>query len=356
MASTNGRDVERLNERRGVIRGGLLVLAIPQGAIGLWALFAPSGWYENFPGAGRSWLPAYGAFDEHLASDVGAFLLALAVLLVFAAIYMERRLIRVALGTYLVFAVPHLVFHLGADDRLVATGDQIASGVSVALTVALPIALLFLSRQRPAHADTAAPTGRTHGALEPASGAIGRFGAWYARRRYGAALAPAGVWAHRPRLSLGYGALELAAERSHEVDERLKLLGETKAAAVVGCEWCMDFGSSLSRAHGLGDEQLRDLPRYRESDAYSELEKTVLDYAAAISATPAGDAAAPRERLRRQLDDAQLVELTAAIAIENLRARFNHALGVESQGFSEGEFCVVPEREPAGNGAFATRA
>lgn len=47
--------------------------------------------------------------------------------------------------------------------------------------------------------------------------------------------------------------------------------------------------------------------------------------------------------LRKHLDEPQLVELTATIAWENWRARFNHALGVEAHGFTEGAFCPVPE-------------
>ena len=55
-------------------------------------------------------------------------------------------------------------------------------------------------------------------------------------------------------------------------------------------------------------------------------------------------------RLREHFDDAQMVELTNVIAIENFRARFNHALGLEPQGFAEGAACVVPELAAAGNG------
>ena len=49
-------------------------------------------------------------------------------------------------------------------------------------------------------------------------------------------------------------------------------------------------------------------------------------------------------RLRRHFDEAQIVDLTAAIAIENLRARFNDALGIPPAGFSEGAFCPMPVR------------
>ena len=50
--------------------------------------------------------------------------------------------------------------------------------------------------------------------------------------------------------------------------------------------------------------------------------------------------------LRQHFNEAQMVELTAAIAWENYRARFNHAFGVEAQGFSEGAYCPMPERTP----------
>ncbi len=54
------------------------------------------------------------------------------------------------------------------------------------------------------------------------------------------------------------------------------------------------------------------------------------------------------DRLRAELDEPQLVELTNIIALENYRARFNWAFGIEGQGFSEGAFCVRPEaREEA---------
>jgi alkylhydroperoxidase family enzyme len=36
---------------------------------------------------------------------------------------------------------------------------------------------------------------------------------------------------------------------------------------------------------------------------------------------------------RRHFSEAQIVELTAAVALENFRSKFNVALGVESQGF-----------------------
>ena len=94
----------------------------------------------------------------------------------------------------------------------------------------------------------------------------------------------------------------------------------------------------------MTEAQLRDLPAYWKSAAFSPLEKLVLDYAVAITATPVEVPDALFDRLRQHFAEAQLVELTAAIAWENYRARFDHAFGIEAQGFSEGAYCPLPER------------
>jgi alkylhydroperoxidase family enzyme len=96
----------------------------------------------------------------------------------------------------------------------------------------------------------------------------------------------------------------------------------------------------------VNEKQLLYLASHRDSDAFDDLEKAVLDYAVALTRTPADASDALVERLRRDLTDEQLVELTAAIAWENFRARFNRGFDVAAQGFSEGAFCPVPERHP----------
>jgi len=70
----------------------------------------------------------------------------------------------------------------------------------------------------------------------------------------------------------------------------------------------------------------------------------VLDLAVAMARTPCDVPEELRGRLRARLDEAQLVELTAAIAWEHYRSRFNRVFGVQPVGFSEGAFCVLPER------------
>ena len=49
-------------------------------------------------------------------------------------------------------------------------------------------------------------------------------------------------------------------------------------------------------------------------------------------------------------DDAQIVELAAAIAWEQFRSRFNRVFDVGSQDFSAGAFCPMREYPPTRQG------
>ncbi len=162
------------------------------------------------------------------------------------------------------------------------------------------------------------------------------------------AIGPLEAYALHPRLLLGYGAFEEATARLHGVPARLKALAELKAATMSTCAYCVDISSEIARRAGVGDEQLLALPRYRDSDRFDAVEKLVLDYAAAISRTPVEVSDELVARLREHFDDAQLVELTNVIALENMRGRFNHALGFGAPGFSAGMVCAVPERSVEG--------
>ena len=180
---------------------------------------------------------------------------------------------------------------------------------------------------------------------EREAGPFGRYAYRLYRRRFGEAAEPLTVMAHHPRLLLGYGMFELAFERSTLVDERLKSLAVLKAATRVGCEFCIDVGLTLGHAEGVTEEQLRELPDFEWSEAFSPLEKLVLWCAAAVTKTPADVPGELFDALCEHFNEAQLVELTAAIALENYRARFNHAFGIGSQGFSEGSYCAIPEAQ-----------
>ena len=158
---------------------------------------------------------------------------------------------------------------------------------------------------------------------------------------------PLELLAHAPELLRGCLAHQQAAAEASRVPTRLKHLAELKAATLTNCEYCIDLGSQISRRAGLSDELLLALPFYRTSPLFTELEKLVLDYAVAVTRTPVEVSEELFAELREHFDEAQLVELTHAIALENLYGRFNLALGIGAAGFSEGSVCAIPERVPA---------
>ena len=190
--------------------------------------------------------------------------------------------------------------------------------------------------------------GRIEGVPEGEAGLLGRLAYGFSRRRFGKVLGSLGVMARHRGVLAGNAAMELALERSGRVEDRLKQLAETKVALLVGCEFCIDIGSMLGRKSGVTEEQLRELTRFREGAAFSPLERLVLEYAVGMTKTPAEIPDELFGALRERLEEPALVELTAAIAWENYRARFNHAFGLGPQGFSEGAYCPLPETAVTG--------
>ena len=114
---------------------------------GVWALLAPQSYYDDFPGGGRSWVLAFPPYNEHLVRDVGGLTHSLAVLLVFAAIILERRLIQAVSVAAMVYAVPHFAFHVAHLEEW-STGDQVAGTVALVLFMAIPLVLLLLATVR----------------------------------------------------------------------------------------------------------------------------------------------------------------------------------------------------------------
>ena len=177
--------------------------------------------------------------------------------------------------------------------------------------------------------------------LDPPKTLSYRIGARIARRRYGVMLDPGAAIAHNMTVGRSYALFELGVERWRALGHGLKDLAVMAAAAKIGCAWCMDFGYWESTVkHEVPAEKIRAVPGWRDSEAFNGLERLVLEYAEAMTDTPPTVTDEMVERLRAQLSDAQLVELTAIVAVENLRSRINAALGLTAQGFKDR--CEMP--------------
>ena len=163
---------------------------------------------------------------------------------------------------------------------------------------------------------------------------------WYSRRRFGAVADPAAAMGHNMRLLMTDARHEMSLQKWDKLDPTLKALAEMAAAVAIGCSWCVDFGYWINTSRGTDPVKLQNVPQWRKSGVYTDLERKVMAYAEAATATPPAVTDEMVADLRRHLDDAALVELTMMIAVENQRSRFNSALGLTSQGFKDR--CEIP--------------
>jgi alkylhydroperoxidase family enzyme len=141
------------------------------------------------------------------------------------------------------------------------------------------------------------------------------------------------AWHNRKVLNFSF-SVGRKAEKWDQCDENLKSFAHMAAVSLVGCSFCLDLGYFMAHNEGLDETKAREVPRWRESDVFTPLERDVMEYAEAMSQTPPTVTDELSARLLDQLGAPALVELTAYVALANLFARSNIALGVTSQGFS----------------------
>ena len=171
-------------------------------------------------------------------------------------------------------------------------------------------------------------------------GAYGAVMTRVARRMWGQVPDNAYVlWHNLPVLKPVFG-FEQKVGRWKALDPHLRAYAEMASAGAIGCSWCLDFGDFIAHTQGLDEAKVREVPRWRESEVFTDLECEVMAYAEAMTVTPPEVTDEMVASLDEQLGHAAVVELTMMVAVENERSRFNSAMGLASQGFSD--VCELP--------------
>jgi len=123
-------------------------------------------------------------------------------------------------------------------------------------------------------------------------------------------------------------------------DASLKTFAHMAVAAQVGCSWCLDINYFAALNQNLDLTKASQVPRWRESQVFTPLEREVMEYAEAMTNTPTTVTDDLSASLLDRLGPAALVELTVFIGFANLAARCNTAHGITSQGYSDA--CEIP--------------
>ncbi|HEX2358638.1 MAG TPA: hypothetical protein VHH72_02345 [Solirubrobacterales bacterium] len=141
------------------IRVALIYLAVTMGWVAIYILVAPRTFYDDFPGWAQ-WVSALPPYNEHLLRDFGAAGLGLTVLVVLAAVWMDRRLVQAAAVAIFVGTLPHAIYHSTTTEHF-STADNLLSLGGLYLQALLPLAILYLAsagQQRRAARPAPAPT------------------------------------------------------------------------------------------------------------------------------------------------------------------------------------------------------
>jgi AhpD family alkylhydroperoxidase len=164
---------------------------------------------------------------------------------------------------------------------------------------------------------------------------------WNQKRKYGAVLDSALLWARSPKVFLGvallYGAID---RRSSPVAPALRSFLTVRVSQLNGCRFCVDLNSATALKRGITIEKLDALAAWQTSNLFSARERAALAYAEAVTLPDRGVDDALMAELKQYFDDDAVIELTALIAFQNMSSKFNSALAVPPQGF-----CRTPSVE-----------
>ncbi|MCZ0998361.1 carboxymuconolactone decarboxylase family protein [Streptomyces mirabilis] len=123
-------------------------------------------------------------------------------------------------------------------------------------------------------------------------------------------------------------------------DASLKTFAHMAVAAQVGCSWCLDVNYFHALNQNLDLTKASQVPRWRQSEVFTPLERDVMEYAEAMTNTPTTVTDELSARLLDRLGPAAMVELTVFIGFANFATRCNTAHGITSQGYSDA--CEIP--------------
>lgn len=138
-------------------RSLLLPLAITGFITGMWAYLWPRHWYDTFPGVGLRWLPSLGPYNPHVAAEVGALYLGLALLAVLAIVHITNAvLVRASAGAWTIFNLLHVAFHLRML-HMYDVRDQILTSVALSAVLLASLGALLGGARR-----QVPPTGAEH--------------------------------------------------------------------------------------------------------------------------------------------------------------------------------------------------
>ncbi|MFE4823017.1 carboxymuconolactone decarboxylase family protein [Streptomyces sp. NPDC056704] len=159
-------------------------------------------------------------------------------------------------------------------------------------------------------------------------------------KQLGAVPEPVEVLWNNPELAAANQEFSAKVATWDAADASLKTFAHMAVAAQVGCSWCLDINYFHALNQNLDLPKASQVPRWRQSEVFTPLERDVMEYAEAMTNTPTTVTDELSARLLDRLGPAAMVELTVFIGFANFATRCNTAHGITSQGYSDA--CEIP--------------
>lgn len=137
------------------------------------------------------------------------------------------------------------------------------------------------------------------------------------------------IMQHRPKLVKALAQMASAVwDKESEVNLGFKRLVAYMASRTHGCNYSMAHAAEAAHRVGMDDAKLEAVTEYRTSPLFTEAERVALDFAVAAASQPNGVTDELFKRMKQHWTDAQIVEITAAVALNGFLNRWSDTLAV----------------------------
>lgn len=141
------------------IKALMVLLAAPNLLTGGWAIASPRSWFDSFPGWAPELIAAHPPYNEHLAFDAGAGLLASGVVMLLALLWPRPEVAVTAAIGYLAFALPHTLWHLANPAAVMADSENAVNTASLAMAAVGALVVLGWHWRRSSPTATSSSSG-----------------------------------------------------------------------------------------------------------------------------------------------------------------------------------------------------
>jgi alkylhydroperoxidase family enzyme len=138
------------------------------------------------------------------------------------------------------------------------------------------------------------------------------------------------VWALRPEMGMGAGALSHAIYEESIVPVRERELARMRIAQINDCAICQQWRKTEGTAEAMTEDDFANVTEYRTYPGYSERERLAIEYAERFALAHREIDDAFFDRLHAEYSDAEILDLTVCIGAWIALGRTLHVLGVDS--------------------------